>query len=404
MFFQRQSDIIEADYEIQGMQNVAEEDISWIAPFGPTISNGNTVYLTRLKRVDRDYAAFGQVDYDIFPSVTLTAGIRGYMYKNTVFGFSGVNSARNLATCQPTDKTDRPCNNTDKKAVDQGSIYKFGAKWQVDPRAMVYATFSRGFRPGGINRNVQIAPYGADSLDNYELGWKTRFGPFTFNGAAFYEKWKGLQYGLIIAGLNGQTSTFNAGDARIYGVEGDLSFRTGGLSLSMAGTYVDAKLTTDFCAIDKDTKQFDCTLDLSAAKGTRLPVTPKFKGNATARYEFPLGASETAFVQVSMLHQSNSRAFLEDSANFFDINDPTRQIPTKGFTSFDLSLGSTWNNFKIEAYVQNVFDKRGQLGRNQYCGSALGTPGEPGYVACSYYSRIYPIKPQLFGLKVGTKF
>lgn len=105
-----------------------------------------------------------------------------------------------------------------------------------------------------------------------------------------------------------------------------------------------------------------------------------------------------------MLHQSNSRAFLEDSANFFDINDPTRQIPTKGFTSFDLSLGSTWNNFKIEAYVQNVFDKRGQLGRNQYCGSALGTPGEPGYVACSYYSRIYPIKPQLFGLKVGTKF
>ncbi len=37
----------------------------------------------------------------------------------------------------------------------------------------MYATYSKGFRPGGINRVGDLPPYGADFLKNYEIGWKT---------------------------------------------------------------------------------------------------------------------------------------------------------------------------------------------------------------------------------------
>ena len=38
---------------------------------------------------------------------------------------------------------------------------------------MVYATYSQGFRPGGINRRSTLAPYSSDYVYNYEAGWKT---------------------------------------------------------------------------------------------------------------------------------------------------------------------------------------------------------------------------------------
>lgn len=166
---------------------------------------------------------------------------------------------------------------------------------------MLYATVSRGYRPGGNNRRPGVNPYDADTLDNCELGWKTRFGPFTFNGAAFYEKWKKVQFGLVPLGNNGTTNTYNAGGAQIYGLEGNFSARFGGLMLSAAGTHVDAKLTSDLCQVDPVTSNIVCLPGIApaAAKGTRLPVMPRFKGNATARYEFPVG-SATAFVQGSV--------------------------------------------------------------------------------------------------------
>jgi outer membrane receptor protein involved in Fe transport len=402
LFFQRQTDFIKADYEIQGIGGIpdppAGRDGLWISPF-PGISNGNTVYLTRLKRIDRDYAAFAQAEYDIVPTVTLTAGVREYIYDNTMFGFSGTTgSGIRRCTATPVPKRDdQPCINTNVKAEGDGRIFKFGAKWQATPRIMFYSTWSRGFRPGGTNRNKLTKAYEPDILDNYEIGWKTQFGRVYFNGAAFYEKWKGIQYALIPVGQNGQTSTFNIGNARVYGIEGDVSARFGGLVLSAAGTYIDAKLTTPVCEVD-ETLNINCSDPTAnqAAKGTRLPVTPKLKGNATARYEIPIGV-ETAFVQVSMQHQSGARPFLAD-----DDNIGVGRV--KGFTSFDFSMGSSWKNFDFQFYIQNVFDKRGELGRNQYCGSSVFDPDGALIISCGQFARTYPIKPQLFGLKVGTKF
>ena len=184
------------------------------------------------------------------------------------------------------------------------------------------------------------------------------------------------------------TNTYNAGDARIYGVEGDISARFGGLTLSAAGTYVDAKLTTDFCQVDNVTKNIVCVPGTppAAAKGMRLPVQPHFKGNATARYEFPV-SNATGFVQAAGFYQGGTRSFLTD-ADFAAVG------PTKGFGTVDFSAGLKWASWRIEAYIQNAFDKRGALSLNTACATQI----------CGQFSRVYPVKPQIFGIKAGVDF
>src|SRR3546814_11996074 len=78
-------------------------------------------------------------------------------------------------------------------------------------------------------------------------------------------------------------------------------------------SYNDAEIRRDFCAIANDA--FDCTLPgadgadnaLLAPKGAALPITPKFKGNIVARYEFPVG-DLGAHVQFEVNHHCKRRS------------------------------------------------------------------------------------------------
>lgn len=387
LFYQRQTDAIEANYDIRGLSTIPTPPNANLVPVGAAY--GDTVFLTRIDRTDRDLAAFVEGSFDITETVKLTAGIRGFEAKSSLFGFSGFNRNALAAICVPTTATNRPCDNVDKKYKETGETHKVNLSWQVTPEKMLYATYSTGFRPGGNNRRPGILPFTSDTLSNYELGWKTSWldRKLRINGAVFYEEWKNLQFGLVPVGNNGVTNTYNAGDARIYGIEGDFALSLGGLTLSGSGTYIDAKLTTDFCQVDA-TGNIVCVTGVSPAapKGTRLPVQPKFKGSLTARYEFPISTYD-AFVQSSLSYQGGTRTFLTD-ADFAAVG------ATRGFTTFDFSVGTGFGDWTVEAFIQNAFDKRGQLGLNTACSTTI----------CGPYSRAYTTKPQLFGLKLGTKF
>jgi outer membrane receptor protein involved in Fe transport len=88
-----------------------------------------------------------------------------------------------------------------------------------------------------------------------------------------------------------------------------------------------------------------------------------------------------------VLHQSGVR-------NFLGLADDAAVGDTKGFTTFDFSAGVKFGDLSFEAFIQNAFDKRGILSRNTFC--------VPTY--CGAYARSYPVKPQLFGLKVSQRF
>ncbi len=377
VFYQRQTDRITADYFIPGLADI---------PNSPAVPrSGDNLFATRAYRVDRDYAAFIDGSYDLTSNLTLAAGLRTFIVKNSLIGFSGFQSNTTRPDCVPVNADNRVCDNFNRLTNQTGETHRVNLTWKIDPDRLVYLTYSTGYRPGGNNRRPNVNPYVADTLSNYEFGFKTSWfdRKLRLNGAVFYEKWNQLQFGLSPVGSAGVTNIYNAGDARVYGAEMDFNLRLGGLTFSGSGTYIDAALTTDFCSFDASGNP-DCTLGVVAApRGTSLPVQPKFKGNMTARYDFDLGKAK-AFVQGSLFHQSGTRSYLSTlEANLLG--------STRGFQTFDFSVGAKVAGFDISAYIENAFDRRGILSINTVC-----TP-----TICGAGRRFFPIKPQVFGLKLG---
>jgi iron complex outermembrane recepter protein len=384
LFFQRQANHSIYDYYVPNLsQNVVT---TWVD--GSTVY-GDTIYLTDARVVDKDYAAFGQGTFDLAPSLSLTAGIRGFLYRNTMTGSSGYASDfENIGCTVPLPSIDS-CPNLNKRASGSGETHKVNLAWKIDNDRMIYLTYSTGFRPGNANRRPGVDPYQPDTLDNFEFGWKTSWldRKVYFNGAIYYEKWNKLQYSLAVAGSGGIVNIYNAGNARVYGAEADIQVRPArGLTVSASGAYNDAALTTNFCAIGSNGNP-DCSNgQIAAPKGTRLPTQPRFKMNATARYEFALGQVD-AHVQGSMMHQSSSASFLDVADNALVGDSPQ-------FSTFDFSVGGKKGLTSVEVFIQNAFDERGSLSHNVF--TAPSTSGQ--------YYRIYPIKPQYFGIKFGRKF
>ncbi len=379
---QRQTDRIFADYVIPGL--AASDPSTSYSSAVPTC--GDDVFCTRVYRIDRDYAAFADASYDITTRLTLSGGIRGFIANNSASGFSGTSGK--VGSCiAPANGGFGPCTLFNRTADQKGEVHRVNLSWKIDGTHMVYATYSTGYRPGGINRISYVDPYKPDTLTNYEIGAKTSWfnHKLTLNVAIYDEEWSKPQFQETTPLTTGTLSTYNVGSARVRGAESDFSLNLGQLTFSGSGAYTDGKLTSDVCKIALSGNP-DCTLGNVAVKGDALPIQPKFKGNLTLRYKFDVGKAK-AYVQGVVNHQSGVRSALVD-------NDAAAFGPISGFSTVDFSLGAQLASWKWEFYVQNAFDQRGILSLNSVC-----IPS-----ACSAYGRAYPTKPQQFGIKLGEKF
>jgi iron complex outermembrane receptor protein len=390
-----------------------------------------TLWLTLEDRKDKDWALFGEGEFDVTPQLTLIAGGRLYKFDNSLFGFAGfgknpaftedngfppppngaggssgvrrcltVNGEQLLndedSPLAPGGIADIPCTNVGTVVNGEaaplhrkgnGFLHRLSARWKPSKDLMFYATWSRGFRPGGLNRQPSEPPYDPDFLTNYEIGWKTSFGPLTWNGAIYHQIWKKFQFSFL--GANSLTVIHNGRDAKIDGVETDLSYVNGGLSLTAAAAYTNAKTRGNICAVADDDEACSATYVVTPS-GTRLPITPKFKATATARYTWPVWTGK-AHVQGSVAYRGSAAADLRQDAdgNGTNPNDILGRIHSS--TVVDLFAGYDWDRFSAELFVTNVFDETDEVAR---------------FVACSICTRAYvlPGRPRTLGLRLGARF
>ncbi|MDQ3246479.1 MAG: TonB-dependent receptor [Pseudomonadota bacterium] len=412
LFYQRQSHNIEQNYIIPG-----------IADFVQVEGTNDNIWLTKQLRVDRDYAIFGEVAIDMFPKFTLTVGGRLYRFDNSLEGFFGFNyfdpddfdgnpgySSNPQYNCElfgPSTVDGAPCNNVDKRTRDNGFVHRVNGTYKVSDDALVYATMSRGFRPGGINRRGILPPYAPDVLDNYEAGAKISFGNGShFNFAVYQLDWSNIQ--LSFLGANGLTEIRNAGDARIRGFEADLLLRPAtGLSWGTGLSFNDAKLTNPFCKIAN--RDFDCSLDRDldgdgeleenselAPNGTRLPLSARWKLNSRVRYEWMLMPDTRAHVQASYTFEGKRRRDLRTFENALYGN-------LDSYSLVDAAAGVDRGPWSLDLYVKNLFDARGQISRGIQCTES--TCGDPDGVT-DIGGKLYTVisRPRTVGLRVGRKF
>jgi iron complex outermembrane receptor protein len=391
VFTQKQTHDILQQYKIGGISDALEVP-----------NNPDVLWLTDQERIDEDSAVFGEFSFDITSTLTATAGIRRFEADNSLRGFFGYGvgyapepNGTGEAQCFDGSGPFRsaPCVNLDKNISESGNTKKLNIAWHATDDVMLYATFSEGFRPGGINRKGTLPPFKADFLTNYEVGFKTSWAGnrVRFNGAIFQDDWDDFQYSFL--GQNGLTEIKNAGQAQIRGIETELTWAvTDNFTLSNALSYLDAKTTVDYCGTTYGAPNLDgsdpfvepddplygepvtnCSDPLApigtfvqAPSGQQLPVQPKFKTNAVARYTFQVGGFE-GHAQAAVVYQGSA---------WSDLRTMERELVGKqeSYTIADFSFGISHEKFSIDLFVNNAFDERAEIARFAQCSTYK--PGE----------------------------
>ena len=177
------------------------------------------------------YSAYADATYEVIDHLFLTYGGR-YVEDHFRRDYEG-NAGFGLdSESSPTLKF----TNYSQRAV---------ARYEITPRSNVYASFSQGYRSGGLSGSMFFTntPVRPEKLDAYEVGFKTSQGALRLNVAGFFYDYRDIQ--VTAYGINGAAVVVNAGRAHIYGLDGDLTYRVSpDLTVGIAGTLINAKYTS----------------------------------------------------------------------------------------------------------------------------------------------------------------
>ena len=403
VFTERQSHDIFQRYQINNLS----PDIS--VPGWP-----DTIWLTRQLRRDNDSALFGELSYDVTDQLTATVGSRWFRTDDSLKGFfgfgPGFSSSTGVSQCfSAVQYKGAPCTDVDKTTKQNDSVGRANLTYKIDNDKMVYATWSQGFRPGGINRRGTLPPYQPDFLTNWELGWKTEWldHHLRWNGAVFQENWKDFQ--IAVLGANSLTEVHNAGGARIRGVESSLTWAaTYNLLLSGGIALYKSELTADYCGfLVNGIPATVCPVTADnpegaqAPKGTELPIVAKQKGNFTARYSFDLWGLD-AYAQGALFFEGRRRSDLRTYEN-----NLLGELP--GYGTVDFTVGVKKNKWSVDAYLKNALDRNGHLAVSAQCAFALRSSDNQGHNSlptpiCGNEPYIFPTQPRTIGIRVTRDF
>jgi outer membrane receptor protein involved in Fe transport len=164
---------------------------------------------------------------------------------------------------------------------------RFVVDYRISDDNLLYASYSRGYKSGGINPPLQpifavAETFEPEFIDAFEIGSKNRFmdGVFQLNATAFYYKYKGLQLSRIVA----RTSVNDNVDANIWGVEIEgIVNPIPPLVVNFGFSYLNTEVATDkFLSNPRDPSggRSDAVIIKDITNGSNCTVVPTVAGNA----------------------------------------------------------------------------------------------------------------------------
>jgi len=310
----------------------------------PLLWKNDQIYFVYDRNDLRQYALFGQTDWDLLPDLHFSAGTR-YVYARESFTENGgaFFELGNVGVTSPYSQVAR----------FYGFTPKFSLTYDVTPASTVYASASKGYRFGGAtspNDNsvclegfkvlgINDAPqtYGPDKLWTYEVGTKSRFldNSLSVNAAAYYTDWSKIQQSVIIPICGGQFNS-NVGNAEAYGVEGEIAYaplQVPGLTVRLSGNLQHAQITslTD--------------IPTPAHVGDHILFVPDYSFTIGADYDFTVMEDYDGFVRVDYEYTGPSRGS-------FTPADPNYNDPAYGVLNG--SVGVKMDQMEVSLYAKNL--------------------------------------------------
>lgn len=289
-------------------------------------------------------AVFGDVSYQITPTLEASVGTRWNKETQSLVNTNQGVVALGFPSLAGANTSDK------------GSAPRVNLAWRPDDDHMHYASVAKGFRSGGVNRYAGLPTllnalfglppgtfpaglptFSPDTVVNYEVGTKNAFsgGRLVVNLAAFYVDWKKIQS--VTTFVPAGFGIFNGGKAHTKGVEAEVTWKpTDRLTLGATGSLQQAQFD-------------DPILGTTIQKNDRLFNTPRETLNLSADYEFPVAGLKKAFV----------RGDVNYMGDIVEI-DKSRFLPA--YSVGNLRAGARWDKWELAAYINNVANKRAELG------------------------------------------
>ncbi|MHA3793956.1 TonB-dependent receptor [Rhizorhabdus wittichii] len=359
----------------------------FLAPVLPPLIGGRLVYDQFAKSKDEQIAAFGQVNFKPVDRLTLTVGLR---YGQTKFN---INSFAQGPVVGPS-VTDLG------RQKEKPFTPKFGAEFQVTPSTLVYASASKGFRPGGYNPQVGVPcqasdldplgypngrpqTYDSDSVWSYELGLKTRTGRFSAQGSVYQIDWKNIQQVVSLGGCGFQF-TGNLGTARSRGFDFQLDYRlTDDFTFQAEIGYTDAKFLKTFFGGPLAARPL-------VTKGDHV-VAPPWTVSVHGQYELSLREHHDSYVRADFdyrSHQSDPTPGIDPRNGG---SDPTLDN-APALKALSMRIGHRIDGIDMSLFVNNLLDQAVWQGRR----------ARDNNNATIYKSHI--VRPRTFGATIGYRF
>jgi outer membrane receptor protein involved in Fe transport len=351
-------------------------------------------YIGDIETHFKDMAAFGELTWHLTSDWSLTGGTR--VFKQTVSQaqqtgllFDGVGFVSGNSLSDQWRK----------------ALWKVNTSYQLDKSNLVYATWSQGFRRGGVNAlppdqpiparqgtvgttcppgspnaglyclGPSLLTYQPDKADNYEVGIKGVVENRVSYSAAVYDiEWHNVQEGTSLTPLS-LPSAANVGNAYSRGVELETTVSlTRHLAVRLGYTYDETKLTSfDFVFSQ------NVTVPLPPPGGP-LPGTPKSSAAISIEYAHQPFAGGELLYAIDSHYQSKLLSSISETAPI---------VP--GYTMLDGRVTFSRSHWLATAYVDNITNT---LGIN-----AITDPTFWGNRTQEVISR-----PRTFGMTIGYSF
>ena len=307
-------------------------------------------------------AVFGEVNYRFNEKVELTVG--GRFFDREADKKYWVENPKGALTADgvlPRNKRDNESNSD--------FVPKVSIKYNINDDMMVYALYSEGYRPGGVNRGRSSAPiypdkYDADFLLNTEIGFKSTLadGNVRLNVTYFTMDWENYQiefvdpsnlpcntagaYPAPACGQPWQKVVANLGDATSSGLQLEvLAAINDSTEIGWNSQWGDSKTNTELA-------------DGSAPAGSRLPQVPEFKANLWIDKSFnfsALGATE-GFARASLSYTGDTVSAVQ----------PDYSYNQASFTIADVKVGIMGDDWELDIFVNNLTDERAEIAVNDW--------------------------------------
>ena len=333
-------------------------------PVVPIVEGGNDTDNTT-----DSYAVFGQATYNFTDKLRLTVGARQTWEEKDV---------RSIGTPTPLS----PGRNFDLSLSEDWQAFtpKLSVDYQINEDAMVYFSYSEGFKSGGFpggGNNSLIASTGFDPEEaiSYEIGTKTQWldNRLRLNVAAFYTDYTDLQILQLLVPVGapltnpGSLITQNAADAEIQGVEVEFTIVPAENWLIQGSyTYLDTEFAGFFIPSGFMSPGGSAPADRT---GNSLRNAPENAYNILVRYDHTFAGGTGLRFQVDHRHKDD--VFQDPDVLEF------AKVPEYDVTDLRVSLFSADNHWTVTAWMKNAFDEDYFLHNFPVQGSGFATPALP---------------------------